>query len=242
MVSLFSFFTKKWDKGGGQCMSFEPEVGKDGKPIPFQHTWRDCEAWDHIYARYLAKGEEDVTDVTSATMSASFLNDSSSGARQRYSGEGLAIVRRKEEATGHTKSKQTKTNLKKKGSSKATKFLWGNHSLVNANRKLEDNRLEALKRSQELDELARWHAQAMAAESRVFHSDPKELCAKLSQEPERRLGENVYKGKSTDSIQTRLMNHHSSFANVIDDRYVEMGMATAKDKKGTIYLCQLFRG
>jgi uncharacterized protein YkwD len=121
--------------------------------------------------------------------------------------------------------------------------ICSNHALVNAERQWVDPTLHPLKRSRELDDLARWHADTMAKEGTcAFHADPTVLCSKLAQQAKVRLGENVAKGKSIRELHGIMKKHPSNYANMMDARYTEMGMATAKSSNGDWYLCQIFRG
>jgi hypothetical protein len=118
-----------------------------------------------------------------------------------------------------------------------------NHALVNAERQWVDPTLHPLKRSRELDDVARWHADAMAKEGTCeYHADPTVLCSKLTQKANVRLGENVAKGKSIRELHGIMKKQSSNYANMMDARYTEMGMATAKSSNGDWYLCQIFRG
>jgi len=117
-----------------------------------------------------------------------------------------------------------------------------NHALVNAERQWANPDLHPLRRSRHLDEVAKWHAEEMAKARRAIHSDPTELCAKLSSQPQRRLGQNVAKGKNLRELHTQMKEHSSNYANMMDARYQEFGMATAKASSGDWYLCQIFLG
>ena len=117
-----------------------------------------------------------------------------------------------------------------------------NHVLVNAERERMTNLLRPLRRNEELDELARVHAEAMAKDSKTYHSDAEQLVSQMKTRPACRLGENVARGASIEYIHYKMTNRKSDFANMMDWRYSEMGMATAIGADGKIYLCQLYRG
>jgi uncharacterized protein YkwD len=114
-----------------------------------------------------------------------------------------------------------------------------NHILVNQERCKRV--VHALKRSRELDAVARWHAEIMASEGVVRHSDPSQLQAML-EDSGTCLGENVASGDSVQMMHREMIKNVSDLRNMTDRRYKEMGMATAKGENGEIYLCQVFRG
>lgn len=120
--------------------------------------------------------------------------------------------------------------------------ICGNHALVNAERQWGNPDLSPLKRSRELDEIAKWQAENMAKASRAYHSDPTELCSRLVTRPEHRLGENVAQGENLRELHGIMKQHSANYANMMDERYNEMGMATAKSANGDWFLCQIFRG
>jgi uncharacterized protein YkwD len=114
-----------------------------------------------------------------------------------------------------------------------------NHILVNRER--NKRIVPALKRSRELDSVARWHAETMASEGMVRNSDPLQLQTML-EDSGTCLGENVASGESVQAMHTAMIESVGDLRNMIDRRYKEMGMATAKGAKGELYLCQVFRG
>lgn len=115
---------------------------------------------------------------------------------------------------------------------------WSRHAMIN---KLRFG-LHPLARHRELDNLAQDHAKAMAKESRVFHSNVEELCAKLSEQPKNRLGENVFKGKSQKKLDRAMTELAADYTNLIDPRYTHMGLGVARDSKGVAYQCILLQG
>lgn len=120
-----------------------------------------------------------------------------------------------------------------------TSHFSNNHIMVNRAR--AKRIVPALSRNPNLDTLARWHAEAMASSRKIFHSDPVEIQAKLKV-PSRRIGENVAVGESIKDIHRKMMTKKGDYNNIIDRRFVEMGMGTAKGRNGELYLCQIFRG
>jgi uncharacterized protein YkwD len=98
-----------------------------------------------------------------------------------------------------------------------------------------------LHRLTELDEIARQHAERMAAEADVFHSSPSTIQEQFHR-PCRRLGENVAKGADIHSIHAKMLQNTANRNNILDRRFTHMGMATSKGADGSLYLCQVFRG
>ncbi|EEC50627.1 predicted protein [Phaeodactylum tricornutum CCAP 1055/1] len=121
-----------------------------------------------------------------------------------------------------------------------TWYYSSNHVMVNMER--TKRTVAPLTRMRELDEIARVHAETMVAESRLYHMDPSDLSDALNRPATRRLGCNVNKGISIDDIHLGMMATLSNRNNIIDRRYTHMGMATARDDRGVLYLCQIFRG
>jgi len=96
-------------------------------------------------------------------------------------------------------------------------------------------------RLSELDAIARSHADKMAQECRLFHSDPFKIQSSFCR-ISRRFGENVARGSSIKDMHKAMMEKRSDKNNIIDRRYCNMGMATSKGKDELLYLCQVFRG
>ena len=121
-----------------------------------------------------------------------------------------------------------------------TDYYASNHILINKERL--KRLVPPLIRRSTLDELAREHAMAMASKDALLHSDPDDLLQKVGQ-PSRRLGENVAYGKSIREIHAMMMKEKGSDKNnIIDRRFLTMGMGTAPGPNGGLYLCQIFRG
>jgi hypothetical protein len=113
-----------------------------------------------------------------------------------------------------------------------------NHILVNGER-IRRN-AHALTRRIELDALATERAELMAKEGKVHHGAPEDIQFRLY--PCRRFGENVASGASIRSIHRDMVRNEADFNNMMDRRYIYMGMGTARSKDGTLYLCQIFKG
>jgi uncharacterized protein YkwD len=104
------------------------------------------------------------------------------------------------------------------------------------------NMVAPLVRLRELDSIARAHAEAMAAAGKVFHMNPQDIRSRFCR-ASRRLGENVARGTSIQEIHQAMMKNLSDRNNILDRRFTNMGMATARGKdNGLLYLVQVFRG
>jgi hypothetical protein len=113
-----------------------------------------------------------------------------------------------------------------------------NHILVNSER-IRRN-AHALTRRIELDALARERAEQMAKNGKVHHGAPEDIQFRLH--PCRRFGENVASGASIRSIHGDMVRNKADLNNMLDRRYIFMGMGTARSDDGTLYLCQIFKG
>lgn len=132
--------------------------------------------------------------------------------------------------------------LNKRGSRNLPTNSWyysSNHIMVNNERR--KNFVHALTRKHELDSVAKWHAENMAGKDRLHHAVPEELQEKVGR-PCRVIGKNVFRGESVRAIHNEMMKSPSDVKNMLDRRYVQFGMATAKGKGGDLFLCQVFIG
>lgn len=59
-------------------------------------------------------------------------------------------------------------------------------------------------------------------------------------DPNRRIGENVYRGKTIKDMHTAMMKSQSHRNNILHRRFIYMGVGTAKGDDGLLYLCQIF--
>jgi len=125
-----------------------------------------------------------------------------------------------------------------------------NHMMVNKER--TQRGIPTLRRERRLDALAREHAQLMADEKRLFHTDsPIEIRNRLLDDEDdeplafRRLGVNVGKGMrahNINEIHKHMMAALAERNNIYDKRFHKMGMGTAFADNGVMYLCQIFGG
>ena len=117
-------------------------------------------------------------------------------------------------------------------------------NLVNDVRIRSSSSLKLLARRSDLDVLAEEHARRMASNQAVKHSKLDKVLDGIQSQQHKyeQLGENVGRGRTLLRANERMMEEASNVWNILDSRYTEMGMATAKGKDGKVYICQLFRG
>jgi uncharacterized protein YkwD len=98
-----------------------------------------------------------------------------------------------------------------------------------------------LQRSNFLSDLAQAHAKMMADKQQIFHSvqSVQELKDKVKSI---RAGENVQSGRSINQMHIQAMGDYNSphRDNLLSDRFNKVGIGTATDADGTVYLCLLF--
>lgn len=126
-----------------------------------------------------------------------------------------------------------------------------------------------LLRNPKLDEIAREHAAKMAQRREVHHiRDPASLYDRIHSDDDHdeeddgstsagrttpsiplvadeschRLGENISCGQNLKEIHQAMMASTSERNNIIDRRFLSMGVGTAVAADGTLYVCQLFTG
>ena len=121
----------------------------------------------------------------------------------------------------------------------STSYFASNHIMVNQVRSAK--LIAPLYRLTELDDIAKQHADKMAADDIVFHSSPSTIQEQF-QRPCRRLGENVAKGVDVRTMHAKMLQNTANRNNILDRRFTHMGMATSRGSDGTLYLCQVFRG
>jgi uncharacterized protein YkwD len=119
-----------------------------------------------------------------------------------------------------------------------TWYYSSNHIMIN-NERVKRN-IPALTRRRELDELARSRAEEMARQQEVAHGDSEEMRYQLY--PCRRFGENVCSGASIRDMHKEMMLIDGDKNNILDRRYLFMGMGTATGEDGQLYMCQVFKG
>mmetsp|Transcript_132084 Transcript_132084/g.196772 ORF Transcript_132084/g.196772 Transcript_132084/m.196772 type:complete len:260 (+) Transcript_132084:33-812(+) len=114
-----------------------------------------------------------------------------------------------------------------------TGYFVSNHIMIN-NERTKRTRVP-LKRNPGLDEIAREHAREMATQRRLTHPDLEILPSTTA-----RFGVNIGRGPNVSDVHKAMMASEPDKNNIIDRRFVSMGVGTAKGSDGAIYLCQLF--
>ena len=117
-----------------------------------------------------------------------------------------------------------------------TRFYSSNHVMINKERVLHC--LPKLSRCQELDEIARNHAILMLESKKTIPELDRTYNCKSGQDLT--IGLNVAYGKKIRDLQRCLMNKKCEKKNILNEEFKRMGVATAQDDKGYIYLCQIF--
>lgn len=85
--------------------------------------------------------------------------------------------------------------------------------------------------------VARKHSQEMAAKHTIYHNP--NLANDVSNW--QAVGENVGMGGSPDSIHQAFMNSPAHKANILDHDFTQVGIGTAYDDKGVLYVTEVFR-
>lgn len=85
--------------------------------------------------------------------------------------------------------------------------------------------------------VARRHAQRMASKGSIWHNP--NLGSEVTNW--QAVGENVGMGGSASSIHQAFMNSAPHRANILDGDFTQVGMGTAYDSKGVLYVTQVFR-
>jgi hypothetical protein len=89
----------------------------------------------------------------------------------------------------------------------------------------------------DLVSIARKHAREMAAKHTIYHNP------NLGNEVPnwQAVGENVGMGGDAASIHQAFMNSAPHRANILDGDFTQVGIGTARDEKGTLYVTEVFR-
>lgn len=117
-----------------------------------------------------------------------------------------------------------------------------NHVMVNRIRISYGKKV--VTRSRQLDELAQKHAQIMASQQSLFHSEPSAETLRHKLQTSGHVGENVHRGPNVQYIQDLIefdTGCKLSKRNLLSDDFTEFGMGTARSADGQLYMCQLFR-
>jgi len=103
-----------------------------------------------------------------------------------------------------------------------------------------------LYRDTNLDKLAFERAKKMASQGYCEHSNANDFMSKkLGLVPFRRIGENVCRGNSLETIHNKIISDRKFTAdknNILDRRFSSFGVGLATSSNGEIYMCQIFKG
>ena len=114
------------------------------------------------------------------------------------------------------------------------------HVIINKER--TKNYLPLLKRCGVLDAFARHHASSMSKERTLIKKMDENYLIKLQQKIDLKgsFGLNVDRGLTIRAIQENFMRSNTSKSNILSKDYDMMGVGTAFDSKGKLYICQIF--
>lgn len=122
-----------------------------------------------------------------------------------------------------------------------------NSVLINVER--EKHHLKNLNRDLHLHAIATDHAEAMAANDCCFHSDPQLSIQKVMKAsgPIHFVGENVtvvdnLKGCTRDAFFYFVALDKNTKANILNEKYTSVGVASATSTSGKLYVVQMFMG
>jgi hypothetical protein len=108
-------------------------------------------------------------------------------------------------------------------------------SLTNSAR--AGNGLRSYSVASDLVSVARRHAQEMASKHSIYHNDS----LRYQVSGWEMIGENVGMGGSASSIHQAFMDSTAHKANILDHDFTQVGMGTAYDDRGVLYITQVFR-
>lgn len=106
---------------------------------------------------------------------------------------------------------------------------------VNASRQAAG--LQSYAVASDLTSIARSHSARMASSNSLYHNPS--LTSQVSNW--QAVGENVGTGPNVDDLHTAFMNSPDHRANILDRDFTQVGIGVAVDKKGTIWVTQVFR-
>jgi uncharacterized protein YkwD len=91
--------------------------------------------------------------------------------------------------------------------------------------------------SYDLVSLARRHSQEMASRHTIYHNSrlTSDVCCW------RAVGENVGMGPDVDSIHRAFMSSADHRSNILDRDFTQIGVGTAHDENGRLYVTEVFR-
>ena len=120
-----------------------------------------------------------------------------------------------------------------------TTLYSSNHVMINKERFARS--VPMLKRSRELDEVARAHAIKMLDNRKTIPSLDEACLSRLKiSDNNLVISLNVAYGKTIKEIQESFMRAEKYRKKILNTEFSKMGFATAQDPKGRLYMCQLF--
>jgi len=89
----------------------------------------------------------------------------------------------------------------------------------------------------DLTSVAQRHAAAMARNQSLYHNSSlgSDVCCWSS------IGENIGEGQSESQVQSAFMNSAPHRENILSSSYTQIGVGTATDSKGTLWVDEVFR-
>ncbi len=140
--------------------------------------------------------------------------------------------------------KKDNPNKDKKDAAKLSAEEQAVIDLTNAERKKADKGLQPLKLNPKLMDAARKHAANMAAQEKLEHDLDGKTPADRADDAGykwRSLSENIAARPETPKAALESwMDSPPHRANILEDKYTEIGVAVAKSKKGDLYWVQVF--
>lgn len=109
--------------------------------------------------------------------------------------------------------------------------------VADTNRARSSNGLAALSVSSDLTAVAQRQAADMAAKGSLYHNASlgSDVCCWSS------LGENIGEGQSESQLQSAFMNSAPHRENILSSAYTQIGVGTATDSNGTLWVDEVFR-
>lgn len=123
-----------------------------------------------------------------------------------------------------------------------TGYLPSNHVVINKERVI--HKLPELERCHALDAKARYHAILMLEKKKTLSELDNTCLKQMMSDCESNegliIGLNVAYGKTIKELQKSFMTKKKQKQNILNGTFKRMGVATAADQNGYIYMCQIF--
>src|SRR4051794_18390610 len=99
------------------------------------------------------------------------------------------------------------------------------------------NGLSSYSVASDLTSVAQRHAAAMARNQSLYHNSSlgSDVCCWSS------IGENIGEGQSESQVQSAFMNSAPHRENILSSSFTQIGVGTATDSKGTLWVDEVFR-